>query len=137
MLGYLAGIADGEGCFTISVGTGKHHVPSFYLGMTDLECCQLFQDYFGGILTFKPSKIDGWKGIWRYEAHGNSLADLLSSLSPYLILKSKQASILEDYQASQRDKRRRLKYNGIPPDIMKYRNELMYMIHALNKRGTK
>src|SRR4051794_16447725 len=90
-LAYLAGLFDGEGCFSIQVIIKEHRgiervnlmprmTMSLYYG---LEALYLLQETFGGAIYTYP---DGWR--WNISRR-SSVQFAATALQPHLVIKSK------------------------------------------------
>lgn len=95
---YVAGLFDGEGCINIctsnpSKGQTRTRLRAS-IGNTHREVLLLIQSVFGGSIRVlkghhKPVYVLHWDG-------GNAIS-FLSSVAPYLIIKSDQASLAAEY----------------------------------------
>ena len=96
LVGYLAGIFDGEGCIGIKKykPRGKHRTMCYYLylyvGMQAKEVVSLLHDVLGGNL--KEERVLNRRSMWRWNVTGKlHIAAILNMLLPYLRVKKIQA----------------------------------------------
>lgn len=132
---YLAGLIDGEGCFSIQKRTGKQYrrgyyfFPRLFIRITDKAICPILKDNFGGYITFSKSKKSNHKDAYRWTIQGKLLTGLLKDLIPHLIIKKQQANILLQF-------RNLITIDGKPSNDNLDRRELLYKeIKKLNRRG--
>ena len=94
-LAYLAGIMDGEGCFTIKHNkTTDVYFTSVSVGMTELPAINLMVEMFGGKVREDSSGIRS-RTMYRWESSGATKnKEVLESLLPYLRVKKDQAYTL-------------------------------------------
>lgn len=90
-LAYIAGFVDGEGCIRIkkSNQSGNSYYLTFHVTNSDKEPLELIQDIFGGKVFFQEKAKN--KIIWQYYTTCNDAADILRTLSGFLIGKKEQA----------------------------------------------
>lgn len=92
-LAYIAGFIDGEGCVRIKKSNKNGH--SYYLTVqvtnTDKLPLLLIQSVFGGKVYFQEKGKN--KVIWQYYITCSEAADLLRTLSGFLISKKPQAEL--------------------------------------------
>ena len=94
LYGYLAGILDGEGTFTIARSSKAKNWNVSYdarvcAGMTERVAMQMLYDAFGGSL------YRGTEGLWRWNITGRlTVIKALPILIPYLHVKRLQAKKL-------------------------------------------
>jgi hypothetical protein len=92
----VAGILDGEGCIWIPKPASRYHSPQAIVTNSDLDLLNWIQERFGGRIQQKNrSAADGVKRTGAcYDLKwggGRSVAKLLTSLLPYLIVKRAKA----------------------------------------------
>lgn len=107
LLGYLAGIIDGEGTIRIQrIKSGKSFVaskrrnPWYYaqvsIGMTDIRPLVLLRE-FTGKGEIRNERVPSRKLIYRWVLGGRfDIIKFLNTLLPYLIVKRQQAEIVLD-----------------------------------------
>lgn len=90
-LAYIAGFVDGEGCIRIkkSNQSGDSYYLTFQVTNSDRGPLKLIQEVFGGKVFFQEKAKN--KIIWQYYASCNDAADILRTLTGYLIGKKEQA----------------------------------------------
>lgn len=98
LLGYLAGILDGEGTIGIKkyLPKGENRNMCYYLylsmGMQHKPIPDLFKEVFGG--TVSEDRVLHRASMWRWNATGKiHIAAILNALIPYLIVKKEQAEL--------------------------------------------
>ena len=96
LMGYLAGIMDGEGTIGIKkyMPKGRNRTMCYYLylylGMQDKEVVSLFHDVFGG--NIREERVPNQKSMWRWTAQGKiHVAAVLNVLMLNLRVKREQA----------------------------------------------
>jgi hypothetical protein len=101
LVGYLAGIFDGEGTVGIKkyLPKGKNRTMCYYLylyvGMQDKEVMYLFHDILGG--NIREERVLNRRSMWRWNATGKlHVAAILNMLLPYLRVKKLQALLALD-----------------------------------------
>lgn len=109
LLGYFAGIIDGEGCIRINrttseksleqrqaLGLGAVYAPTIAVGMVVKEVPQLLHKYLSGSL--REERVPGKRSIWRWTITSRPQAiEVLNLLLPMLVAKRKQAELLLDF----------------------------------------
>lgn len=81
---WLAGIVEGEGCFTMTTAYGRIQ-PRFCLVMTDEDIVRRAYEVVGvGNVTFGERQGDNRKDVWRWIVCGYKAIALGLSLYPYL-----------------------------------------------------
>jgi len=108
-LGWMAGIADGEGSFYLSATTDTRNRPvvkySFAVGNTNIEIIlevkRIFENLIGHSVNYYPVKGRGnRKSSWVIAL--TSLPDLVvfcNAMMPYLIGKREQAKVMLEFAA--------------------------------------
>lgn len=119
LIGYLAGIVDGEGCFRINKikpsgnnnRTNPGYTASFSLGMRDKRILDLFKNRYGGTLS-EERKNGKLSGLHRYKLTGNvQILPLLNEITLMLIEKQERAEVIIEYINSI-DSNRKVSDNG-------------------------
>lgn len=130
---YLAGIFDGEGCFSLSAYvrsseyTGKTRY-SFMVGIknTSTPLMKWLISNFGGVYyTHQDKKHPDWKPshLWRPKGRRN-VENLILGVLPYLIIKQEQARLALDW----------IRLDG--ENNPEKRLEMVTKMQKLNQRGT-
>ena len=103
-LAYIAGIIDGEG----SISIRKHSNRNWYeyqlrvdVKLTDQEIPYWFQELFGGGVCFR-APIGNRKPAWQWTITDIKAANFLSSVQPYLHIKSEHCKIVLEFQETKR-----------------------------------
>lgn len=88
MLGYVAGVLEGEGCFTTQT---NGYSPKIQVSMTDLDVLERVQDYFscGNIVPIKKRQAH-WKDAWIWRCSGNDAATVMDAIYPYMSARRKE-----------------------------------------------
>lgn len=101
LVGYLAGIFDGEGCIGIKkyMPKGKNRTMCYYLylyvGMQDKGVMSLIHDVLGGNLN--EERVPKRRSMWRWNVTGKlHIAAILNMLLPHLRVKRSQAELALD-----------------------------------------
>jgi hypothetical protein len=132
---YLAGLIDGEGCFSISKqvnnynnkGRNDYIQYGFRLSVTNtsLKLMKYLIEHFGGVYYTKRSNSDNWWKTsyeWRPKGRGNSERILLATL-PYMVVKQEQAKLA-------------LLYVRLPEQDPDSREKLFNQMRLLNQKGS-
>ncbi|MGF6692968.1 hypothetical protein M2318_003045 [Metapseudomonas resinovorans] len=91
-LAYLAGLIDGEGCFSIQkTPAASRYFPILSVGMTHHPTMQWYTDKLGALLDTIPPEHDGYLPKLRARVSGKRLVALCALLVPFLITKREQA----------------------------------------------
>lgn len=143
-LGYIGGIIDGEGSFSISKN-GKIN-PCFYARLTihmrDEAAIKLVADTFRAGRYYK-GRIGG-KRYFSFYISGQKLLPVIDIIMPYLLVKGNQAVIVRDLLRSRKNHRAtpifvdgRLKGNTkIPQPIQDYRASLFLKLKQSRYSGS-
>lgn len=139
---YLAGLFDGEGCVSISKRYNGEHATKrqgnlfVIIKLTDYDTIAWLKDNFGGSVSV-PRMHGNRKQQYAWALGASSAADLLYDILPFLKIKSKQAMIGIDWQAT-------VKPSGGWASISKpkyslpeqeWRDTLRELLHEANHRG--
>ncbi len=153
LLGYLAGIIDGEGCLGIRKVTAPETlrqrkaerigaVYSTYIsvGMIDKRPLDLLQSYFGG--SIREERVPDRRSIWRWAITSRPVAlKMLTVLVPYLIVKQGQAeaiikfcSVLPLSKGTEVIEGKKI-YRTVSPQEIQRREEAYQAVRKLNFVG--
>lgn len=144
ILGYAAGIVDGEGYIGISTAFDVRksrklsHFVRLVIVNTDPRLPGWFADRFGGAIAVSHSgRKKRWKPRCSWAIHGERAEKFIEAIRPYLVIKGEQADIALEMR---RIGRHRGGGSGHGPgplldDIVEQREHLKQKIHLLNKRG--
>jgi hypothetical protein len=111
LVGYLAGILDGEGTIAITKTQPNRYANMRYaaritLGMACKEVIDLFSQRYGGAV--RVERVPNRRPIYRWAKVGTqAVMDVLPELTPLLIEKKERAELLMEYCASIDTTRRR------------------------------
>lgn len=127
---YLAGIIDGEGCLRIGHSrTENKFYARICVGMVEKEVTDLLKDTFGGYVV--EEKLKTGRTIYRWNlCNADGIETALNEISPFLIVKRKQADLLLDYVSV-----RNTKLNKISDEETNRRKEIYLKCQQLNKVG--
>ena len=140
---YLAGIIDGEGYISIRPDfchSRSHYKPMIKIALTDKTAYLLFEikELLGGHIhkrTFSASQNFNDAYCWEVQTF-DAVKKVLDYVRPYLILKKKQADIVNELIKTKSDT---ISANGtftkIHPQILAKRQRLYNLVKELNKRG--
>jgi hypothetical protein len=97
---YIAGLIDGEGCFSIDVQYSKNRKNRYFylrlrivLSEKDKDVLFMLQNNFGGNLNFRDiSKSKNWRlhntnNQWEYCLKGHKLISFMRDIEKHLIIK--------------------------------------------------
>lgn len=90
-IAYMAGIIDGEGCIS---GHWNNNHPFVYVKVTntDYRLMDWIVPRFGGRVLKKGGKVpDNWRQSWDWYANSTELMPFLTTITPFLVMKQKQA----------------------------------------------
>lgn len=93
---YMAGMIDGEGCITISrASKGRSFSIRVDVGMSvkALPLLERMQSQYGGTIAAHRQSTDRWSEARRWTVNGKQAAVTLAAVSPFLLLKDRQAVI--------------------------------------------
>jgi hypothetical protein len=142
---YLAGLIDGEGCLTILKNKSQQnenvspvYTACLIIVMTDSEVIQYIKDLLGvGSIFIQHRENQGLKhsDTYRYtlNTHGK-LYELLSSISPYMIVKRDEAAILLEYLALPKAKQAGRNHSTSPYYVMQ-RETYYQRLRDIKTRG--
>jgi len=98
LIGYLAGIMDGEGTIGIKkyMPKGENRTMCYYLylyvGMQNKEVMSVIQEVFGGNL--REERVPNRRSMWRWTVTGKiHVSAIINVLLPHLIVKREQAML--------------------------------------------
>lgn len=137
MLGYLAGVIDGEGCIHVSSAFGPKSINvSHNIRVTVVNTDERLMDWLllavGGSVGRRggTSSKPHWKPRFAWSVYAQNAAALLEALLPYLLLKREQAELVLAL--------RRLGGGSGPSldaELVQKRIELAQRIGELNQKG--
>lgn len=78
-LGWMAGLLEGEGCFSINRNT-----PAVIVGMTDEDTVQKVANFFGSTLRGPQRRSSGKKDVWVTSIHGSKAVGWMLTSYPLL-----------------------------------------------------
>jgi len=122
---YLAGLVDGEGCFSIWRRNGTTGI-ELRVSSSDPRVMEWLRARFGGAADRHTPQSSKHKWMWVWRPRVKELDALLPRLIPYLIIKRDQAEIALSF--------RRLMSAGRGQNVAE-RERLKEQMHVLNRRG--
>lgn len=134
---YIAGLIDGEGCIAITKRKIKrletdywYYEPQVIICNTDKRMIDFLVDYYSGYIVTGKKQKDHHKERYYWKMTGDNMRQLLRNVSPYLILKKKQASLILSFP----------RYNGngqkCRTDTERQEQEDLWLaVKELNKTG--
>jgi LAGLIDADG DNA endonuclease family protein len=96
---YCAGYIDGDGCFHISksanpISKNIKYRAMFVLSSTDQEVLKFFCGQFGGYYKLSSDRVVHHKPQYHFYLCGKNCTGLIEKVSPFLVEKTEEASIL-------------------------------------------
>lgn len=88
---YFAGLLDSDGSFVIY---GKNNMPKVNLSSNNLQVIHIFNELYGGSYYVRDRKNKGWNLSYQCDITAVASKVPLKRITPYLILKKKQAKLL-------------------------------------------
>jgi hypothetical protein len=95
---WLAGLIDGDGCFTATKRTKggvEYRSPVMLIDMTHEATIRYIAELFGA--TYYPTSQPGRKQAYRVQLMGNNLRSLLAHCMPFFVTKKVQAEIVAEW----------------------------------------
>jgi hypothetical protein len=132
---YIAGLLDGEGCF--SIYTRGNFSPTSYrgeitCGMTNPEPLAALMR-FGGHISHQSRQREGWARRYTWKlADPEAMVRLLGHIEPYVIVKRPQAGVLLKFCHLRLSKARTAK---VTPEMLNAMESLRLQIRDLNEKG--
>jgi hypothetical protein len=145
LLGYLAGLVDGEGCISLVrikvKATGRwNYKPVIRIVNTHPFICDLASEVGLGYIHHAKQHDSRWKRQFIWSLNPNAIRQLLPSLVPYLRAKKRQALLLLDYLNLAQTCARAGGYHCDEEGRMEYHAQvdaIWLELAALNKRGSQ
>lgn len=139
---YLAGLIDGEGYISIRPDfcySRSHYKPVIKMALTDKTAYILFEikELLGGHIYKRTYTNQKYNDAYCWEVQTfDAVKNVLDYISPYLILKKKQAEIVNELiKTKSKTKSADGTFTKINPSILEKRQRLYNLVKALNKRG--
>lgn len=122
-LAYLAGLLDGEGCFSILRGgkTGECYSITIKITNSNLGLLRWVQANCGGHIHQYP-KHHNWKDIFQWSLYASNAVQLVRKVRSFLVAKQRQADILLCFR------------NPKHPIDLASKSQLYLELRKLNKR---
>jgi hypothetical protein len=104
-LAYLAGIIDGEGCFTIEINApttyrkGTLYTCRLSIINTDVNLIKWLTENFGGTIHTRK-RVNGRKIVHAWRIYANGLDSFLPHCLPYMVCKRNQAEVILRFRSS-------------------------------------
>lgn len=114
---YLAGLIDGEGSLLVQIKGGTHNPKistHIEIGMTDRVVIDWTHRVtgVGKVITLAKPTNPNWSQAYRWYAYGRQATAVLREITPYLVIKVRQAEIMLEIASLRADYRR-----GHPHDV--------------------
>ena len=126
-IAWAAGFVDGEGYIGIVRMFDKNR--GYYSYRVALDVAQVYreplailQELFGGHLGFARNNYSGY---WHWRASGKDVVRIVKILLPYLVVKSRQAKLVCDFEFHAR-------WNKVPVEIQERRAAMWAACSELN-----
>jgi hypothetical protein len=139
VLGYIAGLIDGEGHIGITSSFDKKksknpsHAARVVVTNCDARLVQwLHRSVGGGLVEVDHKQRDRWRTCYRWVLNGQNAEDMLRAVMSYLVIKREQAEIVLQLRATGRGAWRG---RGLASEVVAEREALKVQINLLNKRG--
>ena len=82
---WVAGIMDGDGCITLSLGANKYRRPLVVVDNTDREILAELQRLYGGALVAKRLTREHHRQCWSWRIYGSTkIIAFLAEIVPYM-----------------------------------------------------
>jgi len=145
---YLAGFIDGEGSLMINKAENRKnwnpsYRPRISISNTDRFVLEEIRQTYGGILVYEPRVHRGWNNAYQLIWVGGMVAQVISSIKPYLQIKQPQAAVLSSLLRHISETRQgRQGSNGgyfafHPDKVVAFRERLYRRIRKLNAKGVR
>ncbi len=139
-IGYLAGIIDGEGCFSIRhfICAKKHihhncperYACNFIISNTNLNLIKTIKEKWGGFIRKSSRVKTNWKNGYNLVFSDKEVEKIIPLVRSYLVCKKNQADLILQFRKIALDKSHK--------DTLKrtlQRKEMFEKMHLLNKKG--
>jgi hypothetical protein len=143
VLGYVAGLIDGEGNLTISKSIdrkkGRHYsyTPTLQIGNTDPRMTAWLRGRLGGSVdqVTAPARLakPHWKPLHRWRLHGSNVDLVLVAVLPYLVTKRDQAELILRFRAIRGMGRR--PHGALSAEEAAAREAMKLELNHLNRKG--
>lgn len=138
MLGWMAGVTDGEGCVFIEKQLIQRRVtPNYVVGVSiaatkyDLTP---FARHFGGRIRLLKHEDIRHADQFKWEIRDNKALLFLIVISPYLQWKKEQAELATQLQVEKMIRGKSTR-GIVPPETVEKRENLYQQVRFLNKKG--
>lgn len=131
---WLAALIDGEGCIRGSAIKKEDHADNFHISITvvmkDKQACEKAYRVAGcGVFKYLESR-----NMWSWVVRDREAENVLKYVYPYLVIKSRQASLAVELCRDLRE--RGCRYgNPATPEAVKYRRDLIEACSSCNQRS--
>ena len=143
---YLAGFIDGEGSLMINKAKNRmnwnpSYRPRISISNTDRFVLEEIRQSYGGILVYEQRVQRGWNDAYQLIWVGGMVAHVISSITPHLLIKRRQAAVLSTlvrhiHETRQGRQGSNGRYFAAHPDrVIAFRERLYRRIRRLNARG--
>jgi len=134
ILGYAAGIIDGEGSFSIKRASGgrPYHSMAIRVSTCDRVLADWLVYHFGGYISVTPASVDR-STLFKWTLPTRASRLFIEAIRPYLVIKGPQAEVgLSFCDTNLREVG--LSSFSITPGVMEIRGALREQMLALNGR---
>ena len=139
---YAAGIIDGEGCISARMQLGRSIIVSVRVANTKFPLLEWLQERFGGHIWVQgrtEEQNKKWAKTWVWEVAAKQAQPFLEGVTPYLVLKAKQAYVaLEAISTRYAPKNLATEFGKpsfVSDETIEIRRRCVAELHILNKRG--
>lgn len=138
-LAYMAGIVDGEGSITVSYRRRKQYGDvQARIGLSvynsDMRLLHWIKQRFEGSIHVQQ-RLGHWKPSGAWHLSDRSACSALKQLLPFLVIKSAQAELAIQFQATKMSPSQGCK-SGLPQSIIEKRKVLVNKLKQLNRKGS-
>jgi hypothetical protein len=134
-LAYLAGIIDGEGSIYIQKikrVKSPHFDVRFNVTNTDKTLIDWLQSTFGGLVYHRNGCNERCKDRYEWVLSRKNFDIFSKLIQPYIVAKKYQLEIAISIRQTYS---RNFGSNGVPPEILKFREECLHKMRSINKKG--
>lgn len=151
-LGYLAGVIDGEGHIGIEKTKRNNkaryisprYMPNVCVINTSKELIDWLQRKWGGSVNVRSKKMTSWRPHWktcyRWRLNQGRIAEFLTAIRPYMIVKRRQVDLMLRYYKERKSYKKNSYQDGkghifnrkCPPEEIAFREAIYRQMKNLN-----